>query len=471
MAGKMKKEALRPERYINEAPSVISMMATVISPGGSIDSAVRYVAEKGPSRSRKLFRDIVSSVDCRSSTDIRDSLYSFASSLPSPLASYRRALYMTISAAETADPAERSRVLKEATDISLVGLRQTGEEYSSKLQTPCMVIFGLGIMVPMILLSIVPMLGMGDAIGMKMTIPEGLIERTILILVPAVLASVMFSIKGKNPLMEPACIGNGIRKALPMVSVIPVYAALMNNGFEQSRCIALSVMIASLITLALVYPDVMSERRRAKIESALRDSMFDLGNRMVAGENFESALVGALSVRKDCEKLAVSLEREYMICRGDIRSAVMTCISPISSLMASFIADVYDASLKDIRDAGRLSTAIAHQLRDQDNVRKGIENKLRNMTDMMNGTAAVFAPLVLGMSLMMTGPLSAVSGNADMSGMFTMIAVYLVELAVLTSVFASILSCRFRMEDVIYRASMTIPAAMVILMVCSSISI
>ena len=147
------------------------MMAAVISPGGSIDSAVRYVADKGPKNTSKLFRDMVSDTDCRRTSDIRDSLYSLASSLPNQLSAFRRALYMTISASETASREERQRILREATDISLAGLRQTGEDYSSKLQTPCMVVFGLGIMVPMILLSIAPMLGMGDAIGMRMTIP------------------------------------------------------------------------------------------------------------------------------------------------------------------------------------------------------------------------------------------------------------------------------------------------------------
>ena len=194
MAGKKRK--FRPELYLNESPSVISMMSAVVSPGGSIDSAVRYVASKGPKNTAKLFRDLVSDTDCRRTTDIRDSLYDTASSLPNQLASFRRALYMVISASENPSQEERARILKEATEISLQGLKQTGEEYSSKLQSPCMVVFGLGIMVPKILLSIAPMQGMGDAIGMRMTIPESILEMVILVLVPASVASVIVSIRG-----------------------------------------------------------------------------------------------------------------------------------------------------------------------------------------------------------------------------------------------------------------------------------
>ena len=139
--------------------------------------------------------------------------------------------------------------------------------------------------------------------------------------------------------------------------------------------------------------------------------------------------------------------------------------------MAGFVKDIYRASCRDLRDAGRLATAIAHQLQDQDAVRKGIENKLRNMTDMMNGTAMVFAPLILGLSIMMMGPLSAVSGSSDPAHAFTVVSVYIVELALLISAFGSILSGRFSAVNLIHRFSMTLPPAMAILAVCASITI
>ena len=466
-----KKKTLRPELYLNESPSVISMMCAVISPGGSIDSAVRYVADKGPKNTRKLFRDMVSDCDCRRTTDLRDSLYSFASSLPNSLGAFRRALYMTISASETSSREDRTRILKDATAISLEGLKQTGEEYSSKLQSPCMVVFGLGIMVPMILLSIVPMLGMGDAIGMRMSIPESLVETIILVLVPAAVAGVILSIRGKNPLMEPGFRSAGLWKIAPMFLAVPMYMLFSMYGLSETRCLSVSLTVPSLLTFALISPDISREKNRMKKANGIKGALFDLGNRMVTGENFESALVGALSVRKECAQIAEAFARECMICRGDLDDAIDVCIGPVSKTMAGFLKDIYHASCKDLRDGGRLATAIANQLQDQDSVRKGIENKLRSMTDMMNGTAMVFAPLILGLSIMMMGPLSAVSGTADMTHAFTVVSVYLVELALLIAMFGSMLSDRFCAANVIYRFSMTVPAAMTILTVCSSIAL
>jgi hypothetical protein len=466
-----KKDRIRPELYLNESPSVISMMSAVVSPGGSIDSAVRYVASKGPRNTAKLFRDLVSDTDCRRTTDIRDSLYDLASAFPNQLSSFRRAQFMVISASETASGDERARILKDATEISLQGLKQTGEEYSSKLQAPCMVVFGLGIMVPMILLSIAPMLGMGDAIGMRMAIPESVLEAIILVLVPAAVASVIVSIRGKNPFADGRADPNGLWKIAPMFLAVPLYIMLQSSGLAETRCIAAAISVPSLVTLALVYPGVRAERDRVRKEDELKDALFDLGNRMVTGENFESASVSAFSVRKGCRSVADALAREFDICRGDIEHAIDMCISPVSPTIAGYVKDIYRASCKDLRDAGRLAIALAHQMQDQDTVRKGIGNKLRSITDMMNGTSMVFAPLILGLSIMMMGPLSVVSGSADIGHSFAVVSVYLVELAVLIAVLGSMLAGRFSTENVIYRLSMAIPSAMAILSVCSSITL
>ena len=90
---------------------------------------------------------------------------------------------------------------------------------------------------------------------------------------------------------------------------------------------------------------------------------------------------------------------------------------------------------------------------------------------MMSGTAAVFAPLILGLSIMMMGPLAAVSGSADTTHTFAIVCIYLTELAILMSAFGSMLSGKLSAENVIHRVSMTLPVAMAILVTCASISI
>ena len=466
---KDKENPLRAGPLLNEAPSVIAMMSTVLSSGESLDAAVRYVSENGPVHTRKLFLDLVTAADSRTSPDIRNSLYDLISRFPPELGPYRRSLYMVVSASDASGP-ERSRLLKEATDSALSGLKEAGEEYSSKLQTPSMLVFALGIMVPMILLSIVPLLGIGGEFGSGIGLPDGVLEFIILALIPAAVGLVMVSVRGRNPMMNMDGKDGGWWRLGLLMAIIPLYLVLGHQGLETRYALTASAVIASALVLAVTVRPYVGEIRRRKTENALKDMLFDLGNRLVSGENFDSALVSALSVRKECRGIADALSKEYVLCRGDVPSAVRSCISPVSPGMASLICDICTAADRDIADAGRLATALAHQIQDQDAVRRNIGNKLRNLSDMMTGTAAVFAPLILGMSIMMMSPLAPISGMTDTDGMFGLVSVFIMELTVLMGMFACLLGGRFSSSEVSFRIGAILPVAMVILTVCSGLT-
>ena len=57
LKGRERASPFRIGPMLNEAPSVVSMMSTVLAAGGSLDAAIRYVAENGPARSSAVFRE------------------------------------------------------------------------------------------------------------------------------------------------------------------------------------------------------------------------------------------------------------------------------------------------------------------------------------------------------------------------------------------------------------------------------
>ncbi|MBE6516941.1 MAG: hypothetical protein E7Z67_01975 [Thermoplasmata archaeon] len=471
MSFKKKGKSIDPKLYLNESPAVISLMSSIVTSGGSLDAAVRKVAADGPKNTSRMFTDLISRVDCRADCDIRDSILELISRFPEGLAPLRRSILMTISATDAKTVPEKVRIMSEATEVILHGIKQTGETYISKLQFPCMAVFGIGIMVPMIVLSLAPMLGIGGMFTMPAGFDERTVRMVVLFLVPLSILAVMVSIKDRNPFMDSEKEWNDVWRVAPILVSIPVAYALAQMDMGVMQIFVVSVVTGSLAVRITVSGPVKREKERAKIENAIRNCLFDLGNRMVTGVNFDSALVEALSMRKESSKLALALEREYVLCRGDIQSAIFECVGPYSNEMANVLCRILVASYRDVRDAGRMATAIAHQFQNEESVRKDMSNKLRGITDMMNGTAAVFAPLILGMSIMMMSPLAQMVGAADVTSTFVTIAVYVVELAALISVFTSLLGGRFRAINVIERFSLLLPVAMVILFVCSSISI
>ena len=460
-----RKTAYRPEVLLNEAPTVIGMMSVSVRSNGSVDSAVREVAANGPRNIASLFAAIVSDADCRRTDSIKQGLLDLLSSLPPQLSSFRRAVHMLMTAAETSDSVKRSEMIKDAEESVLTGLRQMGESYSSKLNTPCMLIFGLGIMLPMILVSIMPMMGMGGTTALDPTV----IAFVTLVLIPVLVAFTVMSIRNRNPFVGDAA-DRPWRYALQILAAVPMVLICMDSGMGITECITFPFALAGALTAAAVYPKVASESKRKRSEASLRDALFDLGNRLISGENYESALLESLSARKDCAAIAESLSREMILCRGDVASAVYASLSPVSPFLASKYADVQRASEKDLRESGRLAVSVAHQLQGQEGIRKGIENKLKSTMDMMTGTAAVFAPLILGMSLMMLAPISEMTGFSGMSGIAGLLPIYLVILAALISVLTPALTSRGG-PDTVFRFGLMVPVSLTIFYVLSQMSV
>ncbi|MCL1978798.1 MAG: hypothetical protein FWG60_01385 [Methanomassiliicoccaceae archaeon] len=458
-----------PNAIMNEGPTVVGIMSATIERGGSIDSAVRDVAKNGPERSASLFRAIVVRADTRHIPDISFGLSELLSSLPAEAAAYRRSLHMVMAAAASSDQSERKRMLADASDISINGLKEIGESYSSSLNIPCMMIFGLGIMVPMVLMSILPMLSLGGVFGGS-SISAAPIILVTLVFIPAIIISLILSVKEKNPFMRPSS-NMDIRYILPVLSAIPIaLLAIMITGDIQMSLTA-AALVSGAAALVYAIPHVSSEKIREKQEMLLQDSLFELGNRLIAGENYETSIVRAIGARAECSCVADSVNREMGICRGDAYSAIKTSIGKISVRLSDVFCDVYRCSLKDARDAGRLAVSVGRQIQDQDSVRKGIRNKLKSMTDMMTGTAAVFAPLVLGMSVSMLGPISRVMDGVDMGGTSAILSVYLVELCILMAVLTSFLNGKVDIRDITYRLGMMLPISMIMFTLCSFISL
>ena len=99
-----------------------------------------------------------------------------------------------------------------------------------------------------------------------------------------------------------------------------------------------------------------------------------------------------------------------------------------------------------------------------------MENKLKSTLDMMTGTAAVFAPLILGMSIMMLAPISEMTGSSGMSGIAGLLPIYLVILAALISVLTPALTSRGG-PDTVFRFGLMIPVSLMIFYALSQMSV
>jgi len=457
-----------PTSLMNEGPTAIGMMSVVINAGGSLDTAVRDIAKNGPANIRKIFRSVVYDADIRETPDIKTGLISVLSSLPVSSSVLRRSIHLVIAASESSDKNERARILKDASDLAISGLKEAGETYSSSLNTPCMVVFGLGIMVPMILMSILPMLSMGGIFGGSVIDPA-LVTLVTLLGIPSIVVVVTISIKDRNPFVSVDPDRVKVRDVWPLFIVLPILVISIECGVDIGLSAVIAFSVAGLMMFASTYGENRKEVKRSRQEAHIKDSIFELGNRLISGDNYENALISAIGTRNECSEISESLKREMILCRGDNCSAIRMSVGKISTSMSDILCDISACAQKNIRDAGRLAISVGRQIQDQEVVRKGINNKLKSMVDMMTGTAVFFAPLVLGMSLSMMMPISDMVGG-DLTDTRSILLAYVVELCVLMSFLTAYLSGNTGRKQIIWRIGMMVPISLIVFHISSMIS-
>ncbi|MDO5852850.1 MAG: hypothetical protein Q4Q62_02075 [Thermoplasmata archaeon] len=457
-------------RLVNEAPTVVGLVTSVIESGGSLDLAVRAVAAEGPALSRAMFASAVREADTKGYAGVRAALEASLSGVSGEAAGYRQAMMLCVSASEASDRAERLRILEDASSVALDAVRIMGERYSASLTTPCMAVFALGIMAPMILMSILPMLSIGGLFG-AVAVDGDLILLATLVLVPAAILAMAWSIRAGNPFITERPKGADLVPALFLAAAVPMAAAMLWTGHPAQDAILFSVAVAAVSAAVFMYPGVRAESSRAAQDEGLRDCVFEMGNSLLGGDNFEKAAVDSLSSRPECASVGTALGREMDLCRGDVPSALVRAVSPVSPAVSRTLCDIQRCSVRDTDDAGRLAVAMGRQFQNESNTRRELGVRLKSMTDMMAGTAVFFAPLVLGLSVSMLGPLSQISGYEGLPGAEAAISVYLVELCALISVLMSSLGEGAGARRTIWRFCVMAPISLAVFALCTSIQL
>lgn len=461
------KKLFASPKLLNEAPDIIGRITTVLENGGSLDTAVRSIAKEGPRISRMMFRSIVDDADTRVEPDIRTALCKHISEIPEKNSTYSMAIRMAISAETTKEPTERTRILKEASEIALNGLRDSGKTFCSSLNTPCMVIFGLGIMVPLILMSILPMMNMSGLFGSTLMDMKtvGIIT---LVLIPCFVLMIISSSKEKNPLGSERTFDG---RSVILLLALPLTFILHTMINDIAIDIGISVTMVCIIYMLISSKNISSDNKKKKMESQLKDSIFDLGNRMLTGEPFEVAIVNLLESRKGLSELSAKLKNEFAICRGDIEGAITAVFNDIGPSVNSTFINIYRTSMKSVTEGGRLALNLGRQIRDQDMTRRNIRNELKSMTDTMFGTAAFFAPLVLGLSVSILGPIREIAGIMDDSSTNLILSCYLVELCGLIAILLSFLDTKYTKGDIPRRFASLVPVSSIIFMVMLNVTL
>jgi hypothetical protein len=444
----------RAVSVLKGSPESVSLMVMSLRHEPSLSKAIRFAARRENAYSREL-RGCIWSVVMGVHSNFEDSLHALGVRWSKYSDELKDSLNAMVTAScESTDDGKR-RALDRANMAMVSGTKRRIEEYALSLSAPSMIMFGLGILLPLMVGSFLPMLSWNlwsmDGPGVhdldSADGPQSMFQTMFLmnVLFPSIAVLVAMNAISRHPLET----GKGGRKRLPKhhsawfgVAVASTLlgcltVALLARG--QFKYVLFLIAAVSPIALWLMAGRGPGTGREASV--GLEDALFKTGARMLDGGNFESALNRASD---DLDRASCGLVRRLSFITNAVgrdfdEAADSDAMSTSESNALEGLRVVKEAASKDELAAGMLAMDLATYLRDLRELETTLRNRLRPTISMMKMTIYALGPIVLGVTyaiyLALTSMVDGGQVGARAGSFFLVLGLFLAETDAVVSYF------------------------------------
>jgi len=465
---------------LRHGPDAIGSMMMSMGLSPSLESAVVFSASVNHDALGRRLADAAWSVLVRTSPDMQTALLDLASSLSQANDGLRQALHLLL--ASTYEPTKEGaqRILDKANDLVLTAFRDTAERYIASLSAPVMVLFSLGILLPVMMFSVVPLLSLSSALPVGGTsgvpsssFPVGALGFLLVVVVPLATLFYSRSVLGRNPIAAPPPLKLGTDRTsrLFLCVWLTSLGLLIAFGFPLRSPYAF-LLLAGLPPCIFLVRRTLSEHRRAssarKEEGCFITGLYQLGNRLSTGAGLERSLreASASSQGDAFSRWADKVLMQAKLGKRGVHELLLSDpeLERINPVVAGAYSTMAKCALRDPLSSGQVTVGLAKNLSDVRALETTTEEKLRGVVDMMRATSLMFAPIVLGI----TGGLFSLTGIVDPGAqvsveLVTVITgVYVFELALVVSYFTTFLMGARSWSEVGYQFGVRAPLAILV---------
>jgi hypothetical protein len=460
-------------RFAAEAPEVIGSLSISVSLNPSLEDAVR---PHGEGVLRRRLAGLQWDVVMGKSPDLQTAISRMASMMTDECRSLHQSLYLVLGATRERTVSGRKRLLDKANTLVIEGMRERVVRYAASLQLPAMAIFCLGIILPILLFTVVPMTSMDLKGGRTSSAVQFLGCVLLLAAVPLATLVIARGLVKKNPLQ---CRPAPVRCPPRAVSLLAASFAL---GVFLCLIPGARVLFPLLLCLPPALAVVCILRKRISAgraeqggETELALLLYEMGNLLESGSGPEQALTLALSSRPssptlDRVRLCLSLQISGLggLSSGLKEDALLLRSAPLSN---QALVAVLAACEKDPQAAGAMALDLAQYLSELQKAKEGMRVQLRSIMDMMTFTAVIFAPLVIGLTTSIFAAISAtgqVGGglqDADLIG-----GVYVLELCLISAYMTTFIAGDGKWVSWAWRSALSCPISALVLISASALS-
>lgn len=425
-------------KSIGRSPECINYMIMSMSLNPALDQAVKFTSEHIDEPLSTGFRRMIWGVMLRKFSNIEEAIINFAIRWGEWNENLRQSIYVIKSSTLEKTELEIKEDLDKAYDIILNGTKSMMEDFASSLSGPTMILFALGVLLPLVIGALLPMLSLQlpNASAMSSRTGEAaqqassqatsssnlpLIVLFMNIVFPASAAIYSYYILGKRPgTSKPPKVQSKLSKTEKriylLISIVGgVLISLLSFPpltqyfiIDPGSSIPLLLGITFAISFYLLSTTRYQKKRKdeiEKIEKEFPNALFQLGNRIAEGKPLELAIEDVMEGLKG-SKITTLL--------NDIAYRLKMTRSPLSQVLFNentgvlneypsrtihaTMKTVVKASKKDNVTAGKLIADVSSYLRDLQKIEDEIKNSLESAVGMMRSTALFFGPIVMGIT-------------------------------------------------------------------------
>jgi Flp pilus assembly protein TadB len=361
---------------------------------------------------------------------------------------FKRALHLIKSSTSEPDEAQRIITLNRALDIVLENTKKLMENFASRLKSPTYVLYSIFILIPLALVALMPAItvvgirfGIGTLVVLyNIVLPLATFAYAEYILMQRPATFVPQSIPDSHPELR------GIKKKKTTAAIISVAIAvsiallgylwiqLGNPGniistatlegiLPKGLLILWGIVFAIAFYLNVSYTPYRKIRDEIKkMETEFSDALFVLGRRISEGRATEEAFMHTASTMQGSQ-IAGAFERislNLLSIRADILTAIFddefgafkdVYSERIRTTMKLFVESAH----KSHEAAGVAIVKLADHLKELQDVEQNIKRSLYDMTSTMRSTAAIFAPLIAGVTMALSEVIAKILQNISNS--------------------------------------------------------
>ena len=416
---------------LGDIPEVLSYIVMYLKLIPNLENAFRFAARESETSLGKDLRKLLWDLEIRMHKSIDNAITYFADLWGKWSEYFKRALHLIRSSVHEKDEGERNATLDRSIDVVLDGTKSMMVEFSNKLHQPVLVIYSIGVMIPLALVAMLPAVSL-----VKMRIKIGIMD--IFIFYDILLPILLFFYIRKLLLSRPATFSPApipashpdlkkVNKKANAIAASIIATFVILAGFFVHKMYSFPSSLiwlwgfsfgigAYMVKTYEPYKKVRDDIRQ--MENEFGDALYVLGKRIMEGRPAEDAFIYAShtlegsKIGKVFEETAFNLLSMRMKTKealfdekfGSLRHVYSNRIRAIMKLFVEGIKKSYVA-------AGVAIVKIADHLKQLQEVEKGIKNALGTLTSTLKTTANLFAPIIAGVTLGITKLIASTISN------------------------------------------------------------